>query len=60
MSTTVQIFSKDGRRLAETSRCGHVRKLLDEKKAVVVSKDPFSIRHLYDNEDKDLGGGKHA
>ena len=31
-----------------TTRCGHVRKLLDSKKAVVVSSNPFTIRLKYD------------
>lgn len=34
-----------------TTRCGHVRKLLDAKKAVVVKKNPFTIRLKYDTPD---------
>ena len=34
--------------LMPTTRCGHVRKLLDEGKAVVVNSNPFTIRLKYD------------
>ncbi len=34
-----------------TTRCGHVRKLLDTKKAVVVKTNPFTIRLKYDTPD---------
>ena len=40
----VYILNKKGKPLMPTTRCGHVRKLLDSKKAVVVSSNPFTIR----------------
>ncbi len=60
MSTTVIIYSQSGEKLGETSRCGHIRKLLDTKQAVVVSNNPFSIRLQYDHtstEGKSMTGG---
>ena len=44
----VYILNKKGKPLMPTTRCGHVRKLLDSKKAVVVNSNPFTIRLKYD------------
>lgn len=45
------VLNKDGHPLSETTRNGKVRRLLKEKKARVVSNDPFIIQLLYE-EDK--------
>lgn len=44
----VYILNKKGKPLMPTTRCGHVRKLLDSKKAVIVNSNPFTIRLKYD------------
>lgn len=48
----VYILNKKGEPLMPTTRCGHVRKLLDGKipgkNAVVVNSNPFTIRLKYD------------
>lgn len=44
----VYVLSKDGKPLMPTTRCGHVRVLLKEKKARVVERNPFTIQLLYD------------
>ena len=44
----VYILNKKGKPLMPTTRCGHVRKLLNSKKAVVVNSNPFTIRLKYD------------
>ena len=49
--TVVYILNKKGKPLMPTTRCGHIRKLLDAKKAVVVQKNPFTIRLKYDTPD---------
>ena len=41
--TTVYVLSKNGKPLMPTTRCGHVRVLLKEKKARVVERIPFII-----------------
>ena len=46
--TTVFVLSKNGKPLMPTTRCGHVRLLLKQKKARVVSLKPFTIELLYD------------
>lgn len=50
--TVVYILDKKGQPLMPTTRCGHVRKLLDGKipgrNAVVVCSNPFTIRLKYD------------
>lgn len=55
----VYILNKKGKPLMPTTRCGHVRKLLDAKKAVVVKTNPFTIRLKYDTPDgvKDVFAG---
>ena len=44
----VYILNKKGKPPMPTTRCGHVRKLLNSKKAVVVNSNPFTIRLKYD------------
>lgn len=44
----VYVLSKNGQPLMPTGRCGKVRRLLKEGKAVVVRRCPFTIRLLYD------------
>lgn len=44
----IYILNKKGEPLMPTTRCRHVRILLDNKKAVVVSSNPFTIRLKYD------------
>ena len=47
--TVVYVLSKDGRPLMPTARCGHIRILLKQKKARIVSSKPFTIQLLYDS-----------
>jgi len=49
-TTYVYVLDKDGKPLMPTTRCGHVRKLLRDGKAVVHSGKLFAIRLLYDTE----------
>lgn len=46
----VRVISKDGKLLAPTTRCDHVRHLLKDGKAEVVGKEPFTIRLLTDEK----------
>lgn len=46
--TIVYVISKKRKPLMPTTRCGHVRKLLDKGKAVVINSNPFTIRLKYD------------
>ena len=46
--TIVYVVSKKRKPLMPTTRCGHVRKLLDEGKAVAINSNPFTIRLKYD------------
>ena len=48
--TYVYILNKQGKPLMPTTRCGKVRKLLKEGKAVVVRSNPFTIRLKYDTD----------
>ncbi len=48
---TVYVLSKTGKPLMPTTRCGHVRILLKQKKARVVNIKPFTIQLLYDCEE---------
>ena len=48
---TVYVLSKNGKPLMPTTRCGHVRHLLKQKKARVVDAKPFTIQLLYDCEE---------
>lgn len=43
----VYVLSKAGKPLMPTTRCGHVRHLLKQKKAKVVATKPFTIQLLY-------------
>lgn len=47
----VYVQNKSGNPLMPTTRCGHVRILLKQKKANVVCRKPFTIRLLYDTPD---------
>ena len=44
----VYVIGKDGKRLMPTVRFGHVRKLLQERKARVYRRKPFTIQLKYD------------
>lgn len=48
---TVYVLSKTGKPLMPTTRCGHVRLLLKQKRARVVNLKPFTIQLLYDCEE---------
>lgn len=56
---TVYVQNKEGEPLMPTTRCGHVRYLLDHKLAKVVIYKPFTIRLKYDtpNITQELYGG---
>ena len=47
----VYVLSNSGKPLMPTTRCGHVRILLKEKKARVVERVPFTIQLAYETED---------
>lgn len=49
--STVYVLNKDGKPLMPTTRCGHVRHLLKEQKARVVTSKPFTIQLLYETND---------
>ena len=49
--STVYVLNKDGKPLMPTTRGGHVRHLLKEKKARVVKTKPFTIQLLYETND---------
>ena len=49
----VYVLDKDGNPLMPTKRYGKVRHLLKDGRAVVVRRDPFTIRLTYDS-------GKHT
>ena len=46
----VYVLSVGGEPLMPTTRCGHVRILLKEKKARVVERNPFTIQLAYETE----------
>ena len=48
---TVYVLNKDGKPLMPTTRCGHIRYLLKEKKARVVRTNPFTIKLVYETDD---------
>ena len=48
----VYILSHNGKPLMPTTRCGHVRWLLKNKKARVVERQPFTVQLLYETECK--------
>ena len=49
--STIYVLNKDGKPLMPTTRCGHVRYLLKEKKARVAASKPFTIQLLYETDD---------
>lgn len=49
--STVYVLNKDGKPLMPTTRGRHVRYLLKEKKARVVTSKPFTIQLLYETDD---------
>ena len=49
----VKVLDINGKELPSTMRNGKVRKLLKEKKAKVVNKDPFTIQLLYEVTEND-------
>ena len=49
---TVYVLSRSGKPLMPTTRCGHVRILLKEKKARVVERCPFTIQLTYETEEQ--------
>ena len=49
--STVYVLNKDGKPLMPTTRCWHVRRLLKEQKARVVTSKPFTIQLLYETND---------
>ena len=50
MSQKVYVLDKNKNPLMPTTRFGHVRILLKQNKARVVSNKPFTIQLLYDGE----------
>lgn len=48
---TVYVLNKDGKPLMPTTRGGHIRHLLKEKKARVVRTNPFTIKLVYETDD---------
>lgn len=49
--TYINVLNIDGQPLMPTTRCGHVRRLLDKKQARVVSTYPFTIQLNYSTPD---------
>lgn len=47
--STVYVMSVNGKCLMPTNRCGHVRHLLKDGKAKIVSRHPFTIQLLYES-----------
>lgn len=48
--STIYVLNKDGKPLMPTTRSGHVRHLLKERKARVVRTKPFTIQLLYETD----------
>lgn len=46
----IYVISKNGKNLTPTNRHGKVRHLLNEKRAVIVSYNPFTIQLTYQEE----------
>ena len=46
--SVVFVLSQNGKRLMPTNRCGHVRHLLKDGKAKIVSRHPFTIQLQYE------------
>ena len=51
MSQPVYVINKDGHPLMPMTRCGKVRRMLNNKRAKVVQRDPFTIQLLYETTD---------
>ena len=49
--SAVYVISVNGKRLMPTTRCGHVRHLLKDGKAKIVSRHPFTIQLLYKSKE---------
>lgn len=49
--SAVYIISKNGKPLMPTTRYGHVRHLLKEGKAEIYSRNPFTVKLLYDSKE---------
>lgn len=49
--TIIYVLNKKGKPLMPTTRCGKVRRLLKEGKAVAVNNNPFTIRLKYETPD---------
>lgn len=49
--STIYVMSVNGKHLMPTNRCGHVRHLLKDGKAKIVSRHPFTIQLLYKSEE---------
>ena len=49
--SVVYVLSMNGNRLMPTGRCGHIRHLLKDGKAKIVSRHPFTIKLLYQSEE---------
>ena len=47
----VYVINKDGKPLMPTTRCGHVRRMLNSKQAKVKRLNPFTIQLLYETTD---------
>lgn len=48
---TAYVISVNKKRLMPTNRCGHIRHLLKDGKATIVSRHPFTIQLLYKSEE---------
>ena len=46
---TVYVMSVNGKCLMPTNRCGHIRHLLKDGKAKIVSRHPFTVQLLYES-----------
>jgi len=49
--SAVYVVSANGKCLMPTNRCGHVRHLLKDGKAKIISRHPFTIQLLYESEE---------
>lgn len=45
--TEVRVLDETGKLISNTTRCGHIRKLLKTNQAKVVNKTPFTVQLLY-------------
>ena len=44
----VYVLNKDGKPLMPTKKHGMVRKLLRQRKAIIIKREPFTIKLLYE------------